>query len=64
MDREAPEHWNRIERTTREVCAALRAIFETASLSDELERIGIAEELLARLRGELDELDQLSAAAS
>lgn len=57
MDRDHPDDWLRIERTTREACAALRSIFEARHLADELDRIGAAEALLARLRAELEELE-------
>jgi hypothetical protein len=62
MDRDPEERVARIQRSTREACAALRSIFGAHDLGEELERIGHAEEMLERLRHDLDELEGESTA--
>ncbi len=63
MNRDPDERMLGIQKMTRAACAALRAIFDAADLETEIERIGAAEEMLARLRDELDELERDSSPA-
>jgi hypothetical protein len=62
MDRDPDGRMAEIQHMSRVACAALRRIFAAPSLAAELEAIGVAEELLGRLRAELDDLERESTA--